>query len=256
MNLQAQAQAQEEEEEVQNSIELDRNWPEGQKKIFLAAVEIFAQKGFSAATTGEIAKKAGVAEGLIFKYFKSKKELLLSLVLPILEDFIAPLSLKRLQAIFTQEFSTLEEFLTAIFEERVAFIVKNRHLFRIIFQEAFITFEIQAVLKQVFKEKLAPKLKECLKNFQERGMIAELPIDSVFRFIASNLAGYVLFTEILYRPEAEEDYRSGEEELKRTIEFIARGLRPQTKEEPALKPRTKKKSSTPAATKVKKKKKS
>ncbi|EMG01892.1 transcriptional regulator, TetR domain protein [Leptospira borgpetersenii str. 200701203] len=56
MNLQVQ-------EEVQNSIDLDRNWPEGQKKFFLAAVEIFAQKGFSAATTGEIAKKAGVAEG-------------------------------------------------------------------------------------------------------------------------------------------------------------------------------------------------
>ncbi|EMF82347.1 transcriptional regulator, TetR family [Leptospira weilii serovar Topaz str. LT2116] len=245
MNLQAQ-------EEVQNSIELDRNWPEGQKRIFLAAVEIFAQKGFSATTTGEIAKKAGVAEGLIFKYFKSKKELLLSLVLPILEDFIAPISLKRLQTIFTQEFSTLEEFLTAIFEERVAFIVKNRHLVRIIFQEAFITFEIQAVLKRVFKEKLAPKFKECLKNFQERGMIAELPIDSVIRFIASNLAGYVLFTEVLYGPKAE-DYRNREMELKRTIEFMAKGLRPQMKEELALKPRTKKKSSTPAATKVKKK---
>ncbi|EMO62035.1 transcriptional regulator, TetR family [Leptospira borgpetersenii serovar Pomona str. 200901868] len=222
------------------------------KKIFLAAVEIFAQKGFSAATTGEIAKKAGVAEGLIFKYFKSKKELLLSLVLPILKDFIAPISLKRLQAIFTREFSTLEEFLTAIFEERVTFIVKNKHLIRIIFQEAFITFEIQAVLKRVFKEKLAPKLKECLKNFQEKGMIIDMPIDSVFRLIASNLAGYVLFTEILYRPETE-GYSDQEVELKRTIEFIARGLKPNTKAKPALKPRAKKKPSVPTTTKVKKK---
>lgn len=248
MNLQVQ-------EEVQNSIDLDRNWPEGQKKIFLAAVEIFAQKGFSAATTGEIAKKAGVAEGLIFKYFKSKKELLLSLVLPILKDFIAPISLKRLQAIFTREFSTLEEFLTAIFEERVTFIVKNRHLIRIIVQEASTTFEIQAVLKRVFKEKLAPKVKECLKNFQEKGMIIDMPIDSLFRLIATNIAGYVLFTEILYRPEAE-GYSDQEVELKRTIEFIARGLRPNTKEKPALKPRAKKKPSVPTTTKVKKKKKS
>ncbi|AXR68527.1 TetR/AcrR family transcriptional regulator [Leptospira mayottensis] len=246
MNLQAQ-------EEVQNSIELERDWPEGQKKIFLAAVEIFAQKGFSAATTGEIAKKAGVAEGLIFKYFKSKKELLLSLVLPILEDFIAPISLKRLQAIFAQEFSTLEEFLTAIFEERVAFIIKNKHLIRIIFQEAFITFEIQTVLKRVFKEKLAPKLKERLKSFQEKGMIIDMPIDSVFRLIVSNLAGYVLFTEILYRPETE-GYSDQEVELKRTIEFIARGLKPKTKKELALKPKAKKKSPIPVATKVKKKK--
>lgn len=60
-------------QEMHESIELDSKWPEGQKKIFLAAIEIFAQKGFSAATTIEISKKAGVAEGLIFKHFKSKR---------------------------------------------------------------------------------------------------------------------------------------------------------------------------------------
>ncbi|EMG23655.1 hypothetical protein LEP1GSC150_0684, partial [Leptospira interrogans serovar Copenhageni str. LT2050] len=31
-------------QEMHESIELDSKWPEGQKKIFLAAIEIFAQK--------------------------------------------------------------------------------------------------------------------------------------------------------------------------------------------------------------------
>ncbi|AVQ13281.1 Transcriptional regulator, TetR family [Leptospira santarosai] len=227
-------------QEVQDSIKLDRSWPEGQKKIFWAAVEIFAQKGFSAATTVEIAKKAGVAEGLIFKYFKSKKELLLSLVLPILEDFFAPITLKRLETVFSKEFPTFEEFLTAFFEERISFLEKNKRLVRIILQEAFITFEIQSVLKRVFKERLVPKLKERIKNFQERGMILEMPIDSVFRMIATNFAGYLLWMEIFYRPESEYDDR--EMELKRTIEFIARGLAPIRKKERILK--SKKKLST------------
>ncbi|MBE8416468.1 TetR/AcrR family transcriptional regulator, partial [Leptospira borgpetersenii serovar Tarassovi] len=96
-----------------------------------------------------------------------------------------------------------------------------------------------------------------LRNFQEKGMIVDMPIDSVFRLIATNIAGYILFAEILYRPEAE-GYSDQEVELKRTIEFIARGLRPKTKtkEKPVLKPRAKKKSPVPAAAKVKKKKKS
>lgn len=235
-------------QEVQNSIQLDRSWPEGQKKIFWAAVEIFAQKGFSTATTVEIAKKAGVAEGLIFKHFKSKKELLLSLVLPILEDFFAPITLKRLETVFSKEFPTFEEFLMAFFEERILFLGKNKHLVRIILQEAFITFEIQAVLKRVFKERLAPKLKEVIKNFQERGIIVEMPIDSAFRLIATNFAGYFLWMEIFYRPELENVDRGTE--LKRTIEFMARGLAPKKKEERIL--RSKKKLPT-ATTKVKKK---
>ncbi|EMY78020.1 transcriptional regulator, TetR family [Leptospira weilii serovar Ranarum str. ICFT] len=240
---------------MQESIELDSNWPEGQKKIFLAAIEIFAQKGFSATTTVEIAKKAGVAEGLIFKHFKSKKELLLSLVLPILESFFAPITLKRLGIIFSQEFSTLEQFLMAVFRERITFIGKNRNLVRIVLQEAFITTEIRAVLERVFKERLVPLFQERLKNFQERGMISEMPIESAFRLIGVNLSGYVLLTEVFYQPMAEDGWDQ-EAELNRTIAFIANGLAPKKQEVSVLKSQPKKKPPIrKTAAKAKKKKK-
>gem|GEM_PF-2927429 len=45
-------------------------------KILEASLELFTKKGFSATTTKEIALKSGVAEGLIFYYFKDKNELL------------------------------------------------------------------------------------------------------------------------------------------------------------------------------------
>jgi len=41
-----------------------------------ASLELFTKKGFNATTTKEIAVKSGVAEGLIFYYFKDKNELL------------------------------------------------------------------------------------------------------------------------------------------------------------------------------------
>lgn len=41
--------------------------------ILEAAIEIFSDKGYSAAATSEIAQKAGVAEGTIFRYYKTKR---------------------------------------------------------------------------------------------------------------------------------------------------------------------------------------
>ncbi len=50
------------------------------KQIVDAARTVFAVKGFNGATTKEIAREAGIAEGTIYRYFKTKKELLLAVV--------------------------------------------------------------------------------------------------------------------------------------------------------------------------------
>ncbi|MEQ1508535.1 MAG: TetR/AcrR family transcriptional regulator [Myxococcota bacterium] len=44
-----------------------------------AAVEVFADKGFHQARVSDIAKRAGVADGTIYLYFKNKEDLLLSI---------------------------------------------------------------------------------------------------------------------------------------------------------------------------------
>lgn len=48
-------------------------------RILAAAVKVFARNGFYATRVSEVAKAAGVADGTIYLYFKSKEELLLSL---------------------------------------------------------------------------------------------------------------------------------------------------------------------------------
>jgi TetR/AcrR family fatty acid metabolism transcriptional regulator len=55
--------------------------PGGDKRerILDAAERVFAQHGFFAARVSEIAKEAGVADGTIYLYFKSKDDLLISL---------------------------------------------------------------------------------------------------------------------------------------------------------------------------------
>src|SRR6058998_2074295 len=45
-------------------------------QILAAAALVFARKGFDRATVTEIARAAGLAEGSIYNYFRSKGELL------------------------------------------------------------------------------------------------------------------------------------------------------------------------------------
>lgn len=57
----------------------DRNGGDKRGRILAAAERIFARHGFFAARVSEIAKEAGVADGTIYLYFKSKDDLLISL---------------------------------------------------------------------------------------------------------------------------------------------------------------------------------
>lgn len=52
---------------------------EKQDRIINAAIKEFARKGFDNASTNEIVKEAGISKGLLFHYFKNKKQLYLFL---------------------------------------------------------------------------------------------------------------------------------------------------------------------------------
>jgi TetR/AcrR family transcriptional regulator, fatty acid metabolism regulator protein len=54
---------------------------EDKRRLILdAAVHVFAQKGYHTSRVGDIAEEAGVAHGLLYHYFRSKDELLETIV--------------------------------------------------------------------------------------------------------------------------------------------------------------------------------
>jgi TetR/AcrR family fatty acid metabolism transcriptional regulator len=59
------------------------------ERILRAAVKVFAKNGFHATRVSEVAKAAGVADGTIYLYFKSKDELLVSLFEDRVERLLA-----------------------------------------------------------------------------------------------------------------------------------------------------------------------
>ena len=54
--------------------------------IMRAAIELVAEDGISAVTTRHVARRAGVSDGLMYRFFKSKEELLISCLYQITDE--------------------------------------------------------------------------------------------------------------------------------------------------------------------------
>lgn len=62
---------------------------EKRDRILKAAIEVFAREGFFGARISDVAKKAGVADGTIYLYFKNKDHLLTSLFDELMAEHVA-----------------------------------------------------------------------------------------------------------------------------------------------------------------------
>lgn len=102
------------------------------QQILEAALSIFAERGFEAATNKEIADQAGVNQGLIYFYFASKADLFFAAF-----DYHAQAVLKQIDTVFEQRHS--EDPVTGfvqILEEITAIltVIRTANLVRMTFQ--------------------------------------------------------------------------------------------------------------------------
>ncbi|MCM3574975.1 TetR/AcrR family transcriptional regulator [Mesobacillus subterraneus] len=193
---------------------------EKQRKIIVSAIESFAEKGYSATSTSEIAKKAGVAEGTIFRHYKTKKDLLLAIVAPVMAKFVAPFIIKDLKKVLDQDYEHVEDFLRAMLENRREFLIKNLATVKILVQEIPFHPELRDLFKEHIAVKVYAQFEKLVEHYQEKGQIIEIPVYSVFRMAFSSIFGY-LIARYMILPEADWD---DEEETERTIQFIMHGL--------------------------------
>ncbi|OAS87584.1 MULTISPECIES: TetR/AcrR family transcriptional regulator [Metabacillus] len=200
----------------------DEELTEKQKKILAAAIESFAEKGYAATSTSEIAKKAGVAEGTIFRHYKTKKELLLTIVAPMMAKLIAPFVIKDFNKVLNQDYEHFEDFVRAMIENRTKFLMSNMQLFRILIQEIPFHPELKEQFKEHIAKKIFERFEKVIAHYQAKGQIIDMPPFSVIRMTASTIFGYVIARYLLV-PEAEWD---DEAEIERTVQFLMHGLSP------------------------------
>ncbi len=202
------------------SVEENKELTQKQKQILEAAINIFAEKGYAASSTSEIAKQAGVAEGTIFRHYKTKKDLLISIVSPIMSRLVAPFVINDFKKVLHTDYETVEELLRAILFNRKAFAEKNLPIIKIMLQEIPFHPELKEQFMKHVASKVYTRLEDIVTHFQSQGQIIDMPASSIIRLIASSMISY-LVTRFMIMPEADWD---DEAEIERTIQYVMSGI--------------------------------
>lgn len=172
---------------------LEPSYSEKELLILESAIQVFAEKGFSAATTNEIAKSAGISEGTIFRYFKTKKDIMRSLVKRSIEIIAPKMVVKSLEE-FIKKNNNLDEIelLKKIIHNRIGLINKNFSIFKIIISESFINKEIRDIwIEKVIKTSL-PHITGIVDRGIEKGIIKDINSNIVIRSMFGMIMAYFL----------------------------------------------------------------
>ncbi|WFD10556.1 TetR/AcrR family transcriptional regulator [Tepidibacter hydrothermalis] len=135
------------------------------EKIFNAALKVFAKKGFSAATTAEIAEEAGVAQGTIFRYYKTKKDILRGVMIEYVDKFDEFADFDSIQKIIEDNAEKpLDEILKLIVLNRYKAFKKNFHISKVIHYEMQFHDDIMDMHLKKCKEKEGLVMKHILQH--------------------------------------------------------------------------------------------
>ncbi|ADQ45327.1 transcriptional regulator, TetR family [Caldicellulosiruptor kronotskyensis 2002] len=142
-----------------------------ENKLLDAAYNLFIEKGITATAIDEIVKKAGVAKGTFYLYFKDKEDILEKLILKKSSEIVK----KALQEVSTREFSSSVDKFLYFLEYIIDYLSKNRVLFKFLKKDFSWVFYKKITENEQFAE--LKRAKEMfLKNFNTNYTQEELEI--------------------------------------------------------------------------------
>jgi len=197
--------------------------PEKQKKIMDAAIAIISEKGFNASTTSEIARLACVAEGTIFRYFKTKKDILRGIMIHLVNLTSEPLVLENFQKILlNHEEKDLRSIIKALLRDRFALLEAIYPMLRIVATEAMYHEDIRKILH----EKIISRSMEIFKLFRDemvsKGLMdGDIDPSAASRSIFSNIVAFFIVRKTYASTGRQEDF---EKELDRVADIIMYGI--------------------------------
>ncbi|HAX99014.1 MAG TPA: hypothetical protein DCY12_09070 [Candidatus Atribacteria bacterium] len=130
------------------------------KRIKDAAISLFSEKGYSATTMRQIAKKAGLASGSLYNHLKRKSDLLLD----IHRDFVDEIIEKT--KFWEGDEDPCEEKLREVFKTFMKAIFENKLSFKVLLEQE--TFLPPSVKKEVVRN--VHLLKQGIQGIIEKGI--------------------------------------------------------------------------------------
>jgi len=203
---------------LDHSPERGRHDKEGrQAALIAAATRVFAEHGFDAATTREVAEVAGCSEGLIHRYFGGKRGLLLALL-----EARAPEVADAVSRPPTSDASVAAEIATLICSQ-VDAMWEKRDIMRVNVSQASIDLEIGDVIARHYNAPRVAFVETRLAALQQAGRIRS---DADIHAVAHALSGLGFamgfWAQVVFaQPRDEVHQHAGA-----FAEILARGLEP------------------------------
>lgn len=154
-------------------------------RILEAALDVFSEKGFHHATMDEIAERAGVGKGTVYRYFSSKDNLFAQLVQARLQELE-----REAEEILDSDddvLSMIEKYLGIYF----AFFDRNQRLYRVMVQEHP---ELDDRLQDLYVEEIMrriPRLKRKIYEARHRGVLKDVNFHTVFYGVMGFIHGVI-----------------------------------------------------------------
>jgi len=177
-----------------------QSFPPGKSKALLSASQLFSQRGYDATSTAQIAKHAWVSEATIFKYFKTKKELLATVLAPMSDNLIPTIQNDFFKEFQKQTFTSAEELLNAMVADRVDYFRRNQQIAPILFDQLLVNQPFREAIRTRIQNILTDPNYDLNQSFQDHfGNL--IPKSVSFQLILINLMrlllGYFLQTTVL-----------------------------------------------------------
>lgn len=205
----------------------DENLPEEeltkrQMQILDAAIKVFSEKGFEGSRTSDIAREAEVAEGTIFRYYKTKKDLLLGLLIPMVTKFFRPLIFKSIEPILNnKEKKPIKDLMKELLLDRLKLARKNAPLVKTVMMESVYHPELLGPIQKNIAPEIIKVLDNFIKQNIENGNFRDLQPRLISRTTMSFILGYIVLTSTL--PETF-PIENDEAEIRKIVDILLHGI--------------------------------
>lgn len=203
----------------------DFGLPEKEEKILKSAIRIFSEKGFSASTTSEIAKDAGVAEGTIFRYFKTKKDILRGILIQGINLVSTKIIMEGVEKIFGEsDRKDLRLIIRELIYDRLTLVDTFFPVARVIMTEAIFHEDVREAIYQNIIVKALDVFRQFYGKMADKGMLRQdVDPDLIFRTILFNIAGLIAQRKLFGDKFSPEEL---DVEIDRMLDVLLNGIAP------------------------------
>ncbi|WP_243686262.1 TetR/AcrR family transcriptional regulator [Lentilactobacillus rapi] len=182
-------------------------------------MELFSQKGFDRTSTRDIADRAAVSEGTVYKQFKTKDGILKAILEPFIHQVLPKAVTEFIVDMSQSTTPTIDEFLEIAVKNRMQFALDNRQQLRILLQEITRDANLVSLISKEAVNIINSPLGNFIRKYQEDGQLVDWPLQRIIQYIFGTVLTYLL-PKVLAGGELDIDKAS-----KETVEFVMGGLK-------------------------------